>query len=139
MFRVIEQGIAATRYRIFAQTSLGEVLQSKDEGAFYSINSKRVDVLIVDHAGWPVLAVEYQGEGHFKGNAAARDAIKKEALRKAGVRYLEVLPDDTDEQIRRRVREHLGLDMPPPTTSPPPTSSTPLAPRSGFGLRAAAP
>ncbi len=135
-FQIIEKDIASIGkgHRVFAQTCLGEVLQSKDEGAFYSINSKRVDILIVDRGGWPVLAVEYQGEGHFQGTAAARDAIKKEALRKAGVRYLEVVPGDSDEQIRRRVREHLGLDGPP---SPPVPSAPPPAPpsRTGFGLR----
>lgn len=137
-FRIIEEYIASIRkgYRVFAQTCLGEILQSKDENAFYSINSKRVDILIVDQGGWPVLAVEYQGEGHFKGTAAARDAIKKEALRKAGVRYLEVVPGDSDEQIRRRVHEHLGLDTAP--APPLPSSSVPPPPsRSGFGLRSA--
>lgn len=142
-FRTIEDEIAAMRngHRVFAQTCLGEILQSKDEDAFYSINSKRVDILIIDKAGWPVLAVEYQGEGHYKGTAAARDAIKKEALRKAGVRYLEVVPDDSDEQIRRRIREHLGsiTPTPPPPSSPshPHQPLPPEMPRSGFGLRTA--
>ncbi len=109
-FRVIEAEITAARcgYRVFAQTSLGEVLTSPDDNAFYSINAKRVDILIVDQGGWPVVAVEYQGAGHYQGTAAARDAIKKEALRKAGVGYVEILEDDTAEQIRSRVREQLG-------------------------------
>jgi len=55
-----------------------------------------------------VLAVEYQGNGHYQGTAAARDAIKKEALRKAGVRYLEVSAHHSDEQIRSLIREQLG-------------------------------
>jgi hypothetical protein len=46
--------------------------------------------------------------GHYQGTAAARDAVKKEALRKAGIRYLEVSVDDNAEQIRSRVREQLG-------------------------------
>ncbi len=109
-FRLIESDIAAARkgYRVFAQTCLGEILQSSSEEAFRSINSKRVDILIVDQGGWPVLAVEYQGEGHHQGNAAARDAIKKEALRKAGVRYMEILPADSDAQILSHMREYLG-------------------------------
>lgn len=138
VFQVIERDIASIGkgHRVFAQPCLGEILQSKDKDAFYSINSKRVDILIVDQDCWPVLAVEYQGQGHFQGTAAARDAIKKEALRKAGVRYLEVVPDDSDEQIRRRVREHLGLDGPASSSvssAPPPTPPT----RTGFGLRTA--
>ncbi len=110
VFKIIEDDLSAARsgHRVFAQTSLGEVLQSTDTDAFYSINAKRVDILVVDHAGWPVLAVEYQGSRHYQGTAAARDAIKKEALRKAGVAYVEIVPGDSDDQIRHRVREKLG-------------------------------
>lgn len=110
VFKVIEDDVTSAQngYRVFAQTSLGQVLRSPDENAFRSINSKRVDILVVDRGGWPVLAVEYQGNGHYQGTAAARDAIKKEALRKAGVRYVEISTGDSDNQIRSRVREHLG-------------------------------
>jgi hypothetical protein len=110
VFKIIEYEILARRngYRVFAQTNLGEILASGSEDAFHSINSKRVDILIVDQGGWPVLAVEYQGDAHYQGTAAARDAIKKEALRKAGVRYLEVSSSDSPEQIRSRVHEQLG-------------------------------
>jgi hypothetical protein len=127
-FEIIETDIAAARrgYRVFAQTSLGEVLTTpKDENGFRSIisdngfrsiNSKRVDILIVDRGGWPVVAVEYQGDRHYQGTAAGRDAVKKEALRKAGVRYLEVFPGDSAEQIRSRVREQLGWETAAPTS-----------------------
>ena len=109
-FKIIADDLATARkgYRVFAQTSLGEILQSPDRDAFRSINSKRVDILIVDRNGWPVVAVEYQGEGHYQGTAAARDAIKKEALRKAGVSYVEVFSTDSEDQIRSRVREQLS-------------------------------
>ena len=118
-FKIIEDDVAAARrgYRVFAQTNLGEVLTTPmnngfrsiiNKDGFRSINSKRVDILIVDRGGWPAVAVEYQGEGHYQGTGAARDAIKKEALRKAGVGYVEVFPNDNAEQIRSRVREHLG-------------------------------
>jgi hypothetical protein len=109
-FKIVETELAASRsgYRVFAQTSLGEVLASGSENGFRSINSKRVDILIVDGGGWPILAVEYQGGGHFQGNAAARDAVKKEALRKAGIRYVEVYEGDDPQQIRLRVRDQLG-------------------------------
>jgi hypothetical protein len=112
VFKVIDHEIATAQrgHRVFAQTSLGEVLQSPDANAFRSINSKRVDFLIVDGGGWPVLAVEYQGPGHYQGKAAARDAIKKEALRKAGVAYVEISEADSDAQIRARVRQRLGWE-----------------------------
>jgi hypothetical protein len=151
VFRIVEADIAAARrgYRVFAQTSLGEVLDAPDnKNAYYAINSKRVDMLIVDQDSWPVAAVEYQGSGHYQGNAAARDAIKKEALRKAGIRYIEVSADDSDAQIRARLREHLGLHLPsnvastpkaPSSNAPEPAPRTddirPDAPRTQFGRR----
>jgi hypothetical protein len=112
VFKIVEEETAAARrgHRVFAQTSLGEILSSPDNHAFHSINSKRVDILIVNKGGWPALAVEYQGNGHYQGTAAARDAIKKEALRKAGVQYVEISADHTAEQIRSRIRELLGRE-----------------------------
>ena len=109
VFAIAEEEVKTQQegYRVFAQTSLGEILTSKDDHAFRSINSKRVDILIIDRSGWPVLAVEYQGNGHYQGTAVKRDAVKKEALRKAGVRYLEFTATDTYDQIRSRLREHL--------------------------------
>jgi hypothetical protein len=102
-----EKAIKAEKltWRVMAQVSLGEVLSSRDAGAYGAINSKRVDILIVSSRGVPIAAMEYQGSGHHQGSAAARDAVKKEALRKAGVRYVEVTPeDDVDELTRRLVR-----------------------------------
>lgn len=107
VFQIIEDEFAAQRagYRVFAQTSLGEVIASDDRDAFSSINSKRADILVIDSGGWPFLAVEVQGDGHYQGTAAGRDAVKKEALRKAGVQYLEFGATDTADQIKSRVRE----------------------------------
>jgi hypothetical protein len=76
-----------------AQVSLGEVLSSPDARAYSAINSKRVDMLIVSRRGDPIAVIEYQGHGHYQGTAAARDAVKKEALRRAGVRHIEVTPE----------------------------------------------
>lgn len=118
VFRIIEETVGhRDGYRVFAQPCLGEVLQSPDKAAFFAINAKRVDFLIVDGGALPVVAIEYQGEGHYQGVAAARDAIKKEALRKAGVRYFEVVPTDSDAQIVARVCEYLGWT--PPAVAPP--------------------
>ena len=111
---IVEIAAAKKGHRAFAETSLGEVLESPDNDAFHSINAKRVDILVVDKGGWPVFAVEYQGPGHYQGTAAARDAIKKEALRRAGVGYIEVTQDDSEDQVRLRIREQLGLSTAAP-------------------------
>ena len=92
---------ADLNWRVMAQVSLGEVLACRDARAYSAINSKRVDLLIVSRSGDPIAAIEYQGQGHYQGTAAARDAVKKEALRRAGVRYIEVTPDGgTEEMVR---------------------------------------
>ena len=58
--------------------------------AYSAYGSKRVDFLIIDSFGRPAVAIEYHGSGHLQGNAAARDAVKKRALHKAGIELLEV-------------------------------------------------
>jgi len=94
---------ADLKWRVMAQVSLGEVLSSPDARAYSAINSKRVDLLIVSNRGEPIAAIEYQGHGHYQGTAAARDAVKKEALRKAGVRYIAVTPESGTEGMAREI------------------------------------
>lgn len=91
---------AGLKWRVMAQVNLGEILRCADRKAFAAINSKRVDLLIITSAGDPVAAIEYQGSGHYLSSAAARDAVKKEALRKAGIGYIEVTTGDTPKDIR---------------------------------------
>lgn len=114
-FRIVEAEIASQRrgHRVFAQTSLGQILQSTDGRAHSSINSKRVDILVIAPDGYPLVAVEYQGDGHYQGNAAARDAVKREALRKAGVQYLEISKRHSPEDVRNLVRAALSEATPP--------------------------
>lgn len=105
LFGILERACAAEApdWRVMVQVSLGEVLSSPDEEAYRAINSKRVDLLIVGPDGKPLHAIEFQGSGHHLGPAATRDAVKKEALRKAGVGYVEVMPGDTPAEIRSLV------------------------------------
>jgi Protein of unknown function (DUF2726) len=91
------------KWRVMGQVSLGEVLSSPDARAYSAINSKRVDLLIVSRNGDPIAAIEYQGHGHYQGTAAARDAVKREALRKAEVRYIEVTPESGTEDMAREI------------------------------------
>jgi hypothetical protein len=106
VFRVVEAEVQAQRNgcRVLSQTSLGEIIGSNDKKAFDSINSKRVDILIMGPYGDPIAAIEYQGVGHHQGTAAARDAIKREALRKAGVHFIEILDNHSNDEIAQLVR-----------------------------------
>lgn len=101
--------------RVFAQTSLGEVIGSDDRRAHSAINSKRVDILVVSAQGFPLVAIEYQGGAHYQSSAAARDAVKKEALRKAGVEYLEVHDKHSVDERRALIRSALSRCSTVPT------------------------
>lgn len=101
-------------FRVMAQTSLGEILRPKRtwrqtdaDLAYRSINSKRSDFVVVDRFGIAALAVEYQGYGHYRGNAVHRDAVKREAFRSANVAFLEIPADFQNAEVRRIVREIL--------------------------------
>jgi hypothetical protein len=92
-------------WRAMGQVSLGEIVSSASKEAYLAVNSKRVDLLIVDAECRPLHAVEFQGTGHHQGTAAARDAVKKEALRRAGIGYVEVVSGDTPADVRAMVRK----------------------------------
>jgi len=111
LFKALDKIVLEMRpgWQVMAQVSLGEILWCKDKDAFSCINSKRVDLLIVDADCNPLHAIEYQGGGHFKGAhaTAARDAVKKEALRRAGIGYVEVVAGDHTPAELRRIVEKL--------------------------------
>jgi hypothetical protein len=100
-------------HRVMAQTSLGEVIRPKSStadsaNAMAVINSKRLDFAVIDRFGMLTCAVEYQGTGHHQTTAFLRDAVKREALRKAGVPMIEVLPDFRPETLVQSLRDTLA-------------------------------
>lgn len=57
-------------WRVWPQVALGEALVAAGRDgaghlAFLRVNAKRCDLLLVDGGGWPLAAIEYQGDGHF--------------------------------------------------------------------------
>ncbi len=111
LLSVLDKALAeeSPGWRAMGQVSLGEILASPDEAAFLAVNSKRVDLLIVDADCRPLHAVEMQGKGHHQSNnTAARDAVKREALRRAGIGYVEVVSGDTPAEVRAMVRKLVG-------------------------------
>lgn len=113
VFKELDRMVLACNpsWHVMAQVSLGEILRSKDAEAYSCINSKRVDLLLVDSDCQPRHAIEYQGGSHHQGTAAARDAVKKEALRRAGIGYHEVVAGHTTPADLRQLIEKL-VDKP---------------------------
>lgn len=111
LFKALDAAVIARnpRWQVMAQVSLGEFLSSPDKDAYGAVNSKRVDFALMDPDARVVHAIEYQGSGHhLPGSAAAaRDAVKKEALRKAGIGYHEVVAGHTTAGELKRLVEKL--------------------------------
>lgn len=111
VFKTLDAAVIARNpgWQVMAQVSLGEFLASPDEDAYIAVNSKRVDFALMDPAARVRHVLEYQGSGHHQpgGAAAARDAVKKEALRKAGIGYHEVIAGHTTPAELRMLVEKL--------------------------------
>lgn len=109
VFKALDAAVIARNpgWQVMAQVSLGEFLASDDPDAFVAVNSKRVDFALMDPECRVRHAIEYQGTGHHQAAAAARDAVKKEALRKAKIGYHELIAGHTTPAELRRLIEKL--------------------------------
>ena len=120
ILRILEQVVreVGNGHRVMAQTSMGEIVTPKNSTAseedcdlaYRSINSKRLDFLVINKYGIPTLAIEYQGGGHFRPKSFMRDAVKREALRKAGIAFLEVPENYKTTDLKAQVRSMLQTD-----------------------------
>lgn len=104
---LVEKGLNG--WHVFPQVSLGEFIGTDSRWEFranrahQSINSKRCDVLIANHQGLPVVVIEHQGSGHYRGNAEGRDAVKRIAAGRAAIGFVEVPDGLTRTQIKELI------------------------------------
>ncbi|MET3600646.1 hypothetical protein ABID12_002596 [Martelella mangrovi] len=97
----------------FIKTSSYDPDDRMQKAAFSSYNSKRVDFLLIDRFGQPVLAVEYHGTGHdMSDDAPDRMEVKRLALERAGIPLVEVPAKATKAEIVRMVDQKLTTDAP---------------------------
>jgi hypothetical protein len=101
-------------FYVFPQVALGQIIRTtapldwQADHAHWAINSKRCDLLIADRNGWPIAVLEYQGSGHnIGGTAERRDRIKRIALERAGVRFVEIMEGTAPAQIQQTIRDVL--------------------------------
>ena len=96
-------------HRVMAQVALRELIKPKSDSqkkwalANASINSKRVDIAVIDKFGLPTAVLEYHGSGHHHKDSFIRDAVKKEALRRANVPLLEIRKGDTVGVLKEKL------------------------------------
>jgi hypothetical protein len=111
---------AGVDYYAFPEVALGAALNPKTifgtqgeetSDAYRAISGKRCDLIIADSRYIPIIALEWQGSGHYMGqrfDTTQRDAIKRTALRKAGVQVLEFADGTQPDEIERRIRDALA-------------------------------
>lgn len=87
-------------WRVMAQVSLSRIITSTSFDAVGAIAGQHVALLIVDPDGVSIAAVEYQPLGQVRSEDAVRDAVKREALRRAGIAYIEVRASDGPGDLR---------------------------------------
>ncbi|WP_158217891.1 DUF2726 domain-containing protein [Marinibacterium profundimaris] len=105
----------APDHRLMAQVSLPEVIRPRGDAstrewkrAFHAINAKRLDFAVFDRGGYLACAIEFQGSGHYLDaeKTFVRDAVKREALRRAGIPLIEIDPSFKAEDVEATLRRH---------------------------------
>lgn len=95
---------------VMCQVSYGAMVANKSFGRYSTINAKRADFVILDTDLAVRAVIEYQGTGHFgfstqgRKRAKASDAVKRKALREAGLLLIEVPAKIDPEWVRSEVR-----------------------------------
>lgn len=87
-------------WRVMAQVGLSQIIGSNSAEASIAIEGQQVALLIVGADRAPVAAVEYQPMGQIRSEDAVRDAVKREALRRSGIAYIEVRASDQPGDLR---------------------------------------
>lgn len=117
---VLDEWIVANRpdWRISFEISMGAFIKTSydpedriQKAAFSSYNSKRIDFLLIDRFGQPMLAVEYHGTGHdLSDDAPDRMEVKRLALQRAGIPLVEIHAKASKSDILRMVAEKLASE-----------------------------
>jgi hypothetical protein len=136
----VDEWIAANRpdWRVSFEVSMGAFIKTAndpedriDRAAFSSYNSKRVDFLLIDRFGYPMLVAEYHGSGHdMSDDAEDRMTVKRLALDRARIPLVEIPSKATKSDILRMIAEKLSDNA----SSAPPRPSSRLTIQSRLAL-----
>ena len=114
---VVERVLKAhfRQHRVLAEVCMGSFLATPggrngsflNDKAYQSINSKRVDFLVIDAMGNPALVIEYHGTFGRDGHALAKDEIKRVTFDRAGIAWIEVPALIDEARLTAMIRERL--------------------------------
>jgi hypothetical protein len=89
----------------FVKTA-GDLGEREQHIAFRAYNSKRVDFLLINRFGYPVLAVEYHGSGHdLSGDAGRRMEMKRLVCKQAGIPLVEIAAHTSKKDMMQLLDE----------------------------------
>lgn len=97
------------QHQVFPQVSMGEVVKSSNFDGFSVTNSKRFDFVIFDKNYMPIVAIEYNGIGHYKNNWRERDQVKEIACVKSGILFFQIKHSDNLGLKIRELKESILL------------------------------
>jgi hypothetical protein len=115
-------------WRVMAHVGLPQILGSNSNEATAAIEGQQVALLVVGGDRAPIAAVEYQPLGQIRSEDAVRDAVKREALRRAGIPYIEVRASDQPGDLRADLTALAARRRAGPAVAAPPEALPPAQP-----------
>ncbi|MEM9098894.1 MAG: DUF2726 domain-containing protein [Pseudomonadota bacterium] len=103
--------------QVFPQVAVTAVIDVKSQdsrkklAAFNKIMAKRFDFVIADRSANAVMAIEYNGSGHYRNKWKKRDQIKSAACKLAGLPLLVIEAPDTFEDVRAEFERIVRSDQ----------------------------
>lgn len=110
LFKIL-RGELPAGWSVMCQVSYGAFLRNKSTKRYMSVNSKRADFVVLDPDLNVAATIEYQGKGHFgntrdsRARAEKSDAVKRQALREAGIALIELPARFDHETVAQHVAE----------------------------------
>jgi hypothetical protein len=115
-------GEAGLGWRVIPQVRLVDIIASSDTTANSIIGEHRLDMLIVSASRMPVAALDYQPLGQQHADSALNDAVKREALRRADIPFLEVRANEPLDMLRAQILR-LATPLPAARAKPAPAKA----------------
>lgn len=103
--------------RVLAQVSYGEFISNPNSKSFWKINAKRADLVLADRNFDVVAVIELLGSGHFgntsdkRRRAEASDDIKQYAVTSAGIPFIFIQQDYTNQKVVAELDKALGNEQ----------------------------
>ena len=114
-------------WRVVPQVRLVDIIASADAEANAVIGEHRLDMLIVSARHLPVAALDYQPLGQLKDDSALRDAIKREALRRADIPFIEIRANEPLDDVKAQLLRLAAAPAAPKAPKARPAAAKPVA------------